>query len=103
MKAVKCLPRVVCAGFLLTNGCLVVREHPRGVVVAEAPPSPQVEVVPAAPGREYVWTEGYWVWHGRWVWEPGRWIIRPHSGAIWTRGQWVHRRHDWLWEPGHWH
>ena len=33
---------------------------PNAVVSAQAPPAPQVEVVPVAPGTEYVWAPGYW-------------------------------------------
>ncbi|PYM16587.1 MAG: hypothetical protein DME18_01060 [Verrucomicrobia bacterium] len=89
-------------GLLFTNGCIVVREHPREAVITEAPPPPQVEVVPAAPGPDHVWIEGYWVWRGRWAWEPGRWALRPHNHAVWIRGHWAHRRHGWAWLPGRW-
>ena len=103
MKFKNWLPMLlVSVGFLLTNGCLVVRERPREVVVTDAPPQPQSEVVPPAPGPGYAWVEGYWVWHGRWVWEPGRWLVRPHARAVWMRGHWVHRRHGWVWAPGGW-
>jgi hypothetical protein len=47
-------------------------------VVTEAPPAPQVEVQVVAPGPGYVWTPGYWAWHGRWVADgPGRRIDTP--------------------------
>jgi len=34
------------------------------VVVPQAPPPPQVEVVPVAPGPNYYWVPGYWYWGG---------------------------------------
>ena len=103
MKLKNWLPILLASvGFLFTNGCIVVRERPREAIVAEAPPPPQVEAIPVAPGPEHVWVEGYWVWHGRWVWETGRWVIRPHAGAVWERGHWMRHRRGWMWAPGHW-
>jgi hypothetical protein len=76
---------VICAGALSVVGWLegcVVREEPvrRRVVVvdpgpavvAEPPPPGYVEVVPAAPGPDYVWAPGAWVVvEGRREWHPG--------------------------------
>jgi len=33
---------------------------PNTVDMAQAPPAPQVEVVPVGPGPDYVWMPGYW-------------------------------------------
>src|SRR6516162_3836950 len=71
---------------------------PEVVVVPSAPPPPPVEVVPAAPGPEYIWVDGYWGWHGRWIWEPGRWAVRPHARAAWVPGRWSQGRRGWNWE-----
>ena len=76
-------PMAFSAVILLTGGCVerrvVVRERvpayapSETVVVTEAPPAPQTEVIPVAPGPDYVWVGGYWVRQGpRWVWAPGR-------------------------------
>ena len=97
----------------LISGCVerrvVVRERvpvlPAGrvvEVVPEAPPPPQQEVIVEAPGPDYVWIGGYWVWQGRWVWSPGHWVARPYVGAVFAPGHWIHRGHRWAWEPGHW-
>ncbi len=55
-------------------------------VAPSTPPPAQVEVVPVAPGPDYVWTSGYWAWRGGgWVWIGGVWTPpppRPHIG-IW--------------------
>ena len=77
---------------------------PQPTVAVEAPPSPQVEVVPLAPGPEYVWTPGYWSIGvgGRWVWIGGRYVIRPHPHAIWVVGHWSRRGHGYVWIGGHW-
>jgi hypothetical protein len=100
---------------LLLNGCVVYRDRPvvysqpappppgGEVVVADpAPPAPLVEVVPVAPGPEYYWVGGSWEWRGRWVWVGGRWAARPHAGAVWIRGGWVHRGHNRVWVAAHW-
>ena len=71
-------------------------------VVTEAPPAPQVEVQVAAPGPAFVWTPGYWAWHGRWVWVGGRWVVPPHRHAIWVAGHWGHRGHGYVWIGGRW-
>jgi len=71
-------------------------------VVTEAPPAPQVEVQVVAPGPGYVWTPGYWAWHGRWVWVGGRWVFPPHRHAVWVGGHWGRRGHGYVWVGGHW-
>ena len=78
-------------------------QQPTSTSVAQAPPPPQVEVVPVAPGPDYYWVPGYWYWGGRgWLWIGGRWAIRPWHGAIWVRGGWVRGRGGWHWHGGHW-
>jgi hypothetical protein len=77
-------------------------EQPAEVVVTEAPPAPQVEVRIAAPGPEFVWTPGYWAWHGHWVWVGGRWARPPHRHAVWVAGHWGHRGHGYVWIGGRW-
>ena len=86
---------------LVVGGCVVAPE-PRRVVVVGAPPPPQVEVVPVAPGPEYIWLGGHWGWHDRWVWEPGHHVVRPHVRARWVPGHWNSARRGWVWVPGHW-
>ena|SRR5690349_16115341 len=77
---------------------------PNTVVVAQAPPTPQVEVVPVAPGPEYVWAPGYWSVGvgGGWVWIGGRYVIRPHPHAVWVGGHWGRRGRGYIWVGGHW-
>jgi hypothetical protein len=79
------------------------REYVRApVVIRQAPPPVVEEVVPASPGRRYVWTSGYWTWNNRWMWQPGQWVLPPRERAAWVPGQWVDHRGDWQWVPGHW-
>jgi hypothetical protein len=67
------------------------------------PPPPPDEAQPAAPGADYVWVGGDWVWNGGWVWVGGHWVYPPFPGAVWFHGAWgrgwgggFHRR------PGRW-
>lgn len=77
--------------------------QPAVTVVAQAPPAPQAEVAPVAPGPDYYWVPGYWYW-GRpgWIWIGGRWTVRPWHGAIWVHGGWYRQRGGWGWHGGHW-
>jgi hypothetical protein len=53
------------------------------------PPPPPVEVVPLAPGPDFVWVGGAWVWQGnRWAWRRGYWGRPPRHaeyGRIYPR------------------
>ena len=66
------------------------------------PPPAQVEYVPVAPGPDYYWVGGYWVWRGRWVWSPGAYVVRPRPNAIWVGGRWERRRGRSVWIGGYW-
>ena len=71
-------------------------------VVRVQPPPPQVEVVGAAPGPEYVWMPGIWTWQGNWVWISGRWVQRPRPDARWVTGHWTEHANGWVWVRGYW-
>ena len=76
-----------------------------GPAVAEqAPPPPQVEVVPVAPGPDYVWLPGYWSIGvgGSWVWIGGHYGLPPRPHAIGVGGHWGRRGRDYVWIGGHW-
>jgi hypothetical protein len=76
-----------------------------GPAVAEqAPPPTQVEVVPAAPGPEYVWMPGYWSIGvgGSWVWIGGRYAVPPRPHAVWVGGHWARHGRGYVWIGGHW-
>jgi hypothetical protein len=82
-----------------------------------APPAPRVvAVVPATPGPEFVWVEGYWYpvghhykWHeGYWTRPPyagARWVAPHHDGHQYFAGYWDgdHGRleHDHHWDKKH--
>lgn len=72
------------------------------VVVNEAPPAPVVEEVYTAPGPDYVWVGGSWVWNGAWVWAPGHYVLPPYRGAVWIGGGWYRHGGGYAWGGGHW-
>jgi hypothetical protein len=119
MSMTKLMLAAAAAGCLFAAGCIV-RERPvyyaapagppgavapeGEVVVGEAPPATQVEVVPVAPGPEvdFLWIPGWWWWDGRWVWHGGYWGHRPHPGAVWVPHAWVHGPRGWVHSGGRW-
>ena len=88
------------AGAILLAGC--VTEQQQEAPAPEMPPPPETEVIPPQPNLTFVWTPGYWDWRGRWVWVGGYWGSRPHPGAIWVQGRWIHRGHRNVWVRPHW-
>lgn len=64
-----------------------------------APPPPRVVVVPASPGPEFIWVEGYWYPVGHhYKWHQGYWTRPPYAGA-----RWVGPHHDGeRYFPGYW-
>ena len=54
------------------------------------PPPARVIAVPARPGPEFVWVDGYWYpVGGHYRWHEGYWTRPPYAGA-----HWVGARHD---------
>ena len=76
---------------------------PKPIVVEQAPPGPQLEVMPLAPGPGYVWIPGYWMWrNSAWFWVGGRWVLRPYPTAVWMDGHWSRHGRGWIWVGGRW-
>ena len=70
-------------------------------VVAERP-GDVVYDRPIAPGLDYIWISGDWVWPGgRYAWHAGRWE-RRREGRVWHEGHWNQHGRGWRWERGHW-
>lgn len=90
---------VILTGVAALAGCV----YPaRTVVVAGPPPPPPGEYIPAAPGPDYVWIRGHYVWReGRYVWSPGHYVVR-RSGAVWVEGRYENRPEGYVWVEGHW-
>jgi len=104
-QIVRFMVMAAAASFLAT-GCVshrVVATPTGEVVVTTAPPPPRHEVITAAPGAGQVWVSGYWAHHhGRYVWVPGNWEMRPRPTAVWVQGHWDRTVSGWVWTPGHW-
>jgi hypothetical protein len=61
-----------------------------GIQIGAPPPPRVLAVIPATPGPDYVWIEGYWYPVGRhYKWHAGYWSVPPYPGA-----RWVSPRHD---------
>ena len=72
------------------------------VVVSDAPPPPAADVMVAAPGPDYVWVSGEWIWNGRWVWVAGHWAYPPQPRVLWVAGHWERGPYGWYRTPGYW-
>lgn len=73
------------------------------IVVTQAPPSPQQEVVSARPGSDYVWVGGYWTWrNNRYEWVAGHWVVPPRSGATWVPPRWEQEGGAYRFYEGYW-
>jgi outer membrane lipoprotein SlyB len=70
--------------------------------VYQAPPPPPAETVVVAPGPDYVWIGGEWVWNDGWVWVGGHWGYPPRPHAVWIVGRSWHDRYGWHHDRGHW-
>ena len=81
--------------------CTIVLAGCAGEVVATRP-SEVVYDRPAAPGPDYIWISGDWVWAGgRYSWHEGHWD-RRREGHVWHDGGWESRRGGWAWHRGYW-
>lgn len=73
------------------------------VVVRVGPPRPILEERLGAPGRGYVWQQGYHRWDGnRYVWTGGSYVLPPRPRAVWVPHRWVRRGGGWVMVEGHW-
>ena len=73
------------------------------IVVEQAPPLPEREIIIARPSPAHVWIGGYWGWHaGRHVWVSGRWDLPPRTGVVWVAPRWVRHGHGYRFHSGGW-
>jgi hypothetical protein len=97
------ITRLALGAALIASAACVPLPPPGAAIVVVGPPPRRVEVVGVAPGPNFVWIRGHWVWGGRaYAWTPGRWAARPHPRARWVQGRWRRGRGGWFWVPGHW-
>jgi hypothetical protein len=74
------------------------------------PPPPQVEILPVAPGPDYLWAPGYRSWYGgAWIWVGGGYYPRggyyhyPHPGSSVSVGVAIGGRSSTVHARGHFH
>ena len=87
---------------LLIGGFVLSAQVSVGIRIGPPPPPRVVRVRPPAPGRDFVWVDGYWyAGGGRYRWHNGYWSRPPYAGARWIAphhdGQ---RFFDGYWEGG---
>lgn len=76
--------------------------QPPPVRVAWAPPAMLVELPPPQPFDGAVWTGGYWVWDGNWIWAHGRWAPPPQIGYAWVHPYYENRGGSVIFVNGFW-
>ncbi|HVY75751.1 MAG TPA: hypothetical protein VG890_13015 [Puia sp.] len=65
-------------------------------------PADVVYTRPPAPGPDYVWISGDWIWmNGSYRWHEGHWDHR-RSGTVWHNGYWESHKQGYRWHKGHW-
>jgi len=80
----KFLKAIAISALLLAPASLANAQVTFGVRIGEPPP-PRYYRVPAQPGPNYEWIEGYWApSHGHYAWHNGYWARPPYAGAYWV-------------------
>jgi hypothetical protein len=73
------------------------------IVVTQAPPAMQQEVVLAQPSSQHVWIAGYCTWRNdRYEWMAGHWEQPPSSGAVWNAPRWEQHGNAYKFSEGYW-
>ena len=100
---------------LFAGGC-VFGQVEIGIRIGPPPPPRVVRVLPARPGPDFIWVEGYWYpvgghykWHGGYWSRPpyagARWVVPHHDGERFYAGYWDgehgRREHDHRWDKDH--
>ncbi len=59
------------------------------IIVTQAPPTMQQEVVTAQPTSDHKWVPGYWTWrNSRYEWVSGHWELPPSRDSVWIAPRW---------------
>lgn len=77
-------------------------QQPEPIGVPWAPPPMLVEDPGPMPYYGAIWTGGYWVWDGQWIWAHGRWLAAPMAGYGWTHPYYENRQGVVVFIPGYW-
>jgi hypothetical protein len=75
------------------------------IIVTEAPPALQQDVVLVQPSPQYVWLAGYWTWHSNngYKWVAGHWELPPNPGSVWIAPRWERQGNAYRYYEGYWH
>jgi len=76
--------------------------QPPPIRVLWAPPPMLVEIPQPMPFAGAIWTGGYWVWEGNWVWAHGRWASPPQPGYGWINPYYENRGGSVVFVNGFW-
>ena len=78
------LPTLVFTAVVVASAVTASAQVNFGIRIGE-PPAPRAYRVPAQPGRDYVWVEGYQYPQGsHYAWHNGYWTRPPYEGAYWV-------------------
>ncbi len=70
-------------------------------VVSERPNAPYYRR-PLAPGPNYMWLDGDWMWRtNHYVYRQGYWAA-PRYNRRWEAGRWQQNNRGWQWQRGNW-
>jgi WXXGXW repeat (2 copies) len=73
------------------------------IVVTQAPPAAQAEVVLAQPTPNHVWIAGYWTWRdNQYEWMAGHWELPPSPNATWVAPRWEPENGAYRFYEGYW-
>jgi WXXGXW repeat (2 copies) len=110
--------RILITAMLLASGSVYGTDISIGIRIGPPPPPHVVHVLPARPGPEFVWVDGYWYPVGKhYIWHEGYWTLPPYAGAGWVpphhdgelyyagywNGGWGRIEHDHHWDRNHDH
>jgi hypothetical protein len=70
---------------LLWTGSVMAAQISIGIRIGPPPPPRVVHVMPARPGPEFLWIDGYWYpMENHYRWHEGYWVRPPYPGAVWV-------------------
>jgi len=73
------------------------------IIVTQAPPAMQQEVVLAQPSSQHVWLAGYWTWRNdRYEWMAGHWELPPSPNSAWVAPRWEQQGNAYRFYEGYW-
>ena len=73
------------------------------IIVTQAPPGPQQDLVLAQPTPQHVWLAGYWTWRNdRYEWMAGHWELPPSSSSVWVAPRWEQQGNAYRFYDGYW-